>query len=184
MRYELCVIGTKDTTIKLIEHLTSNAYKVDCIITVNENYIDKKRISGFKAVYDFGKKNGITVFATKDYSLEDDESVTFFDGNIFGIGICMGWQRLIPKYVLDRFEYGIFGFHGSCGYLPYGRGRSPLNWSIINGDTRFILNLFQYDEEADSPNVYRNVMFEINEYDTIRTLQYRIFWFHMGLSSH
>lgn len=85
----------------------------------------------------------------------------------------MGWQRLIPPEVLNQFAAGIFGFHGSCGYLPYGRGRSPLNWSIIEGDTRFILNLFRYDERADSPNVYQNRMFEINIHDTIRTLQYK-----------
>lgn len=48
-----------------------------------------------------------------------------------------------------------------------------MNWSIINGDTRFILNLFQYDEKADSPNVYKNQVFEISPFDTIRTLQYK-----------
>lgn len=85
----------------------------------------------------------------------------------------MGWQRLIPRAVLERFHEGVFGFHGSCGYPPYGRGRSPLNWSVINGDTRFVLNLFRYDEKADSPNVYQNRMFEITAFDTIRTLQYK-----------
>ena len=48
-----------------------------------------------------------------------------------------------------------------------------MNWSIIHGDTRFILNLFKYDEKADSPNVFRNVMFEITPFDTIRSLQYK-----------
>lgn len=30
---------------------------------------------------------------------------------------------------VGMLQGGIFGFHGSCGYLPYGR--SPLNWSIM-----------------------------------------------------
>ena len=114
---------------------------------------------------------GIPVFETHSYGLKDEETARFFDGNEFEIGISMGWQRLIPQSVLDRFAHGIFGFHGSCGYLPYGRGRSPLNWSVINGDTRFILNLFQYDADPDSPNVFANEMFSINPHDTIRTLQ-------------
>lgn len=84
-----------------------------------------------------------------------------------------GWQRLIPKSVLDRFAYGIYGFHGNAGYLPFGRGRSPLNWSIILGDTRFNLNLFCYDEKADSPNVFATEMFSITPQDDIRTAQYK-----------
>ncbi len=93
--------------------------------------------------------------------------------NKFDLGIVMGWQRLIPKHILDCFKFGIFGFHGNCGYLPFGRGRSPLNWSVILGDTRFNLNLFKYDEKADSPNVYATEMFSINAHDDIRTAQYK-----------
>lgn len=93
--------------------------------------------------------------------------------NEFEIAVSMGWQRLIPKYVLDKFAYGVYGFHGNCGYLPFGRGRSPLNWSIIQGDTRFNLNLFRYDENADSPNVFATEMFSITSHDDIRTAQYK-----------
>ena len=75
--------------------------------------------------------------------------------------------------MLDKFEYGVYGFHGNCGYLPFGRGRSPLNWSIIQGDTRFNLNLFRYDENADSPNVFATEMFSITVHDDIRTAQYK-----------
>lgn len=173
MNYDICIIGAKDTTIKLSQYLIENVCKIDCIITIDDSKIDISKISGYSSISEFAKKNGIAIYQTQDYSLKDEKSKLFFQDNNFGIGICMGWQRLIPAEVLDRFEGGIFGFHGSCGYLPYGRGRSPLNWSIINGDTRFILNLFRYDEKADSPNVYRNRMFEITPFDTIRTLQYK-----------
>ena len=75
--------------------------------------------------------------------------------------------------MLDKFQYGVYGFHGNCGYLPFGRGRSPLNWSIIQGDTRFNLNLFRYDENADSPNVFATEMFSLTVHDDIRTAQYK-----------
>jgi UDP-4-amino-4-deoxy-L-arabinose formyltransferase/UDP-glucuronic acid dehydrogenase (UDP-4-keto-hexauronic acid decarboxylating) len=75
--------------------------------------------------------------------------------------------------VLDAFPYGIYGFHGNSGYLPFGRGRSPLNWSLLLGDTRFNLNLFRYDEKADSPNVFATEMFSLTLHDDIRTAQYK-----------
>ncbi len=173
MNYDICIIGAKDTTIKLMQYLTKNVCGVDCVITIDETTVDTAKISGYSSISKYAAQLGVTVYQAPSYSLKDEESKRFFQENTFGIGICMGWQRLIPLEVLKQFKSGIFGFHGSCGYLPYGRGRSPLNWSIINGDTRFIMNLFQYDEKADSPNVYQNRMFEITPFDTIRTLQYK-----------
>ena len=173
MHYDICVIGTKDTTIKLAEYLCENICRLDLIITIDPSAVNTANISGYSPVSDYARQKNISLFTARDYSLQDSESAEFFGSSTFGLGICMGWQRLIPKSVLESFSAGIFGFHGSCGYLPYGRGRSPLNWSVINGDTRFILNLFRYDEHADSPNVYKNRMFEVNPHDTIRTLQYQ-----------
>ncbi len=173
MNYRFCLIGVKDTTINIAEYLCEHIAKPDCIITIDETAVKTETISGFSSITDFAEKEKIQTFRAKNYSMLDDESRAFFSQNSFELGICVGWQRLIPKYILDAFTEGIFGFHGSCAYLPYGRGRSPLNWSIIKGDKRFILNMFKYDETADSPNVFTNRMFEINEYDTIRTLQYK-----------
>lgn len=156
-----------------MKYSTENVCGIDCVITIDESTVDTAQISGYSPISQYASAVGARVYQAPSYSLKDEESKQFFEDNSFGIGICMGWQRLIPQEVLKHFKCGIFGFHGSCGYLPYGRGRSPLNWSIINGDTRFNLNLFQYDEKADSPNVYQNRMFEITPFDTIRTLQYK-----------
>jgi UDP-4-amino-4-deoxy-L-arabinose formyltransferase/UDP-glucuronic acid dehydrogenase (UDP-4-keto-hexauronic acid decarboxylating) len=41
------------------------------------------------------------------------------------------------------------------------------------GDTRFNLNLFRYDEKADSPNIFATEMFSLNPHDDIRTAQYK-----------
>lgn len=118
-------------------------------------------------------KYGIPVHEADSYFLTDDKTRKFLAENEFEMVFGMGWQRLIPSDVLDKFEYGIYGFHGNAGYLPFGRGRSPLNWSIILGDTRFNLNMFRYDEKADSPNVFATEMFSITLHDDIRTAQYK-----------
>ena len=173
MHYDCVVFGTKDTTGEIISFLLSEGKIINLIITISKRVLEKNHVSGYKELLPLAETMGISIFESESYSLTDEKTEEFFRENTFNIGICMGWQRLIPQFILERFYYGIFGFHGSCAYLPYGRGRSPLNWSIINGDTRYILNLFQYDEKADSPNVFAQEMFEINSFDTIRTLQYK-----------
>ncbi len=173
MKYEIVIFGVKDTTEEIVEYIQKSIGKVDLVVTIHESVLGGNQVSGYKGLGFLTEKYGIEVFETKAYGLNDEETKSFFSENEFSIGISMGWQRLIPEHVLNAFQEGVFGFHGSCGYLPFGRGRSPLNWSVINGDSRFILNLFQYDKNADSPNVFANEMFQINVHDTIRTLQYK-----------
>lgn len=173
MKYKLAVFGVKDTSENIVEFIHKNIRPVDLVITISREVLNRNQVSGFKGLSVLTEKYGIPVFEADSYFLTDEKTRKFMEENEFEIAISMGWQRLIPKDVLDKFQYGVYGFHGNCGYLPFGRGRSPLNWSIIQGDTRFNLNLFRYDENADSPNVFATEMFSLTVHDDIRTAQYK-----------
>lgn len=173
MRYKIVVFGVKDTTENIVSFIQEKICSVDLVITIAPEVTQKNQIAGYKGLSSLTKKYGIPVYEVDSYHLIDKKTQKFFEENEFDIGISMGWQRLIPPSVLERFQHGIYGFHGNSGYLPFGRGRSPLNWSIILGDTRFNLNLFRYDEKADSPNIFATEMFSITPHDDIRTAQYK-----------
>ena len=173
MQYRVVVFGVKDTSENIVSFIQEHICPVDLVVTISPEVTKKNQVSGYKGLSGLTEKYGIPVQEADSYFLTDEKTQKFFGENEFDIGISMGWQRLIPKSVLDRFAYGIYGFHGNAGYLPFGRGRSPLNWSIILGDTRFNLNLFRYDEKADSPNVFATEMFSITPQDNIRTAQYK-----------
>ena len=173
MKYKVVVFGVKDTSENIVSFIQEHICPVDLVVTISPEVTKKNQVSGYKGLSGLTEKYGIPVHEADSYFLTDEKTQKFFAENEFDIGISMGWQRLIPKSVLDRFAYGIYGFHGNAGYLPFGRGRSPLNWSIILGDTRFNLNLFRYDEKADSPNVFATEMFSITPQDDIRTAQYK-----------
>ncbi len=173
MKYKVVVFGVKDTSENIVSFIQEHICPVDLVVTISPEVTKKNQVSGYKGLSGLTEKYGNPAHEADSYFLTDEKTQKFFAENEFDIGISMGWQRLIPKSVLDRFAYGIYGFHGNAGYLPFGRGRSPLNWSIILGDTRFNLNLFRYDEKADSPNVFATEMFSITPQDDIRTAQYK-----------
>lgn len=173
MHYKIVIFGVKDTSAEIVTYVQENLCPVDLVVTIHPEVLSKNQVSGYKGLSYLTEKYGIPVYEARSYGLKDEETARFFAENTFDLGISMGWQRLIPADVLNRFKEGVFGFHGNCGYLPFGRGRSPLNWSIIKGDTRFILNMFQYDEKADSPNIFANEMCAITQHDTVRTMQYK-----------
>ncbi|MDE7008569.1 MAG: hypothetical protein K2P07_10495, partial [Lachnospiraceae bacterium] len=173
MKYKVVVFGVKDTSENIVSFIQENICPIDLVITIAPEVTQRNQIAGYKGLSFLTKKYGIPVHEADSYYLTDEKTQGFLCENEFDIGISMGWQRLIPPSVLNRFRYGIYGFHGNSGYLPFGRGRSPLNWSIILGDTRFNLNLFRYDEKADSPNVFATEMFSITPHDDIRSAQYK-----------
>ena len=90
------------------------------------------------------------------------------------MAIVVGWQRLIPKNILSKFKVGVYGFHASPIGLPYGKGRSPLNWSIILGYDHVYNHFFKYNEFVDDGEVFSNTKIEITKWDNIFTLKSKI----------
>lgn len=168
-KYNTVFFGTKEDTIVLLEYLKNNQNPPDLVVTLDP-HLKKYHISGKGDVYSYCIKNNIEVFNIDDYSLKSNLCKEFFSTNKFDLGISYGWQRIIPKYVLDSFNIGIFGFHGSPLGLPYGKGRSPFNWSIIEGRNNIFNHFFKYDCGVDNGPFYSTTKFEINEFDNINTI--------------
>ena len=59
--------------------------------------------------------------------------------------------RMLPKAVWQMPEYGTFNLHASL--LPDYRGAAPINWAIINGETKTGVTTFFIDEKIDTGNI-------------------------------
>ena len=71
-------------------------------------------------------------------------------------------------------KIGGVGVHGSSEMLPKGRGRSPVNWSLIEGKNKYILQLFLMTPGIDDGDILDFQTFDINKWDTCRTVYYKI----------
>jgi methionyl-tRNA formyltransferase len=56
--------------------------------------------------------------------------------------------RMLPKSVWQLPKYGTFNLHASL--LPHYRGAAPINWVIINGETKTGVSTFFIDEKIDT----------------------------------
>jgi methionyl-tRNA formyltransferase len=82
----------------------------------------------------------------------------------------MGWQRLLPDWYLNSLSIGAFGMHGASRPLPYGRGRSPMNWSLIQDRKVFYTHLFRYKAGVDDGAILGVQKFNISMLDNCHTL--------------
>ena len=163
--YKIVLFGVKKDTYDLYERFKNH---IDLVITLDDNEIKNYHISGGKKISELIDKE---CYESNSYKFSTQECKSFFINNSFDLGIVYGWQRIIPEYVLDRFSNGIFGFHASPLGLPFGKGRSPLNWSMILGFKQVFNHCFKYNKNVDDGSIYSTTKLDILPWDNISSLR-------------
>ena len=62
--------------------------------------------------------------------------------------VVMAYGQILPKQVLDLPRYGCINLHASL--LPAYRGAAPIQWALLNGETRTGITAMQMAEGLDT----------------------------------
>jgi methionyl-tRNA formyltransferase len=165
--------GCKDTTYECITALIKEGYAIDLLITLDEQTSQKNKVAGYMNLTTLARENNIEVYTCDSYSLTSEKDKEHLEEKKIDLLLVIGWQRLIPEWLLHRLSIGAFGMHGSPRPLPFGRGRSPMNWSLIQGRDKFITNLFKYNPGVDDGDILATQVFDLNVFDTAQTCHYK-----------
>lgn len=146
------------------EALLKNGYEICALVTHEDN--PKEKIY-FESVASIAEKNGIKVFKpstpnTPDFiqiikDLKPDVLFSFY------------YRQMISDDILNIVNSKAYNLHGSL--LPKYRGRSPLNWAILHGETRSGVTLHKMVRKADRGEIVDQEGFDILEEDNVCTLQ-------------
>ena len=71
---------------------------------------------------------------------------------------------MLPKVVWQLPSFGTFNLHASL--LPEYRGAAPINWAIINGETKTGVTTFFIDEKIDTGEIILQDEIDIDINDT------------------
>jgi len=82
------------------------------------------------------------------------------------------YRHLLPDSVLKLASKGAFNLHGSL--LPKYRGRAPLNWALVNGETETGVTLHHMVERADAGDIVAQIPVAIDAHDTAPTLHQKM----------
>ena len=169
---KVCVFGCKNTTRVLVREVR-RLFGIESVITIDPEKGKRIEVADYSDLSDLKSDFGIRIHNAFRYDLISDNDLQFFKEHSFDLGFVAGWQRLVPPEILETFSIGVFGMHGSSANLPKGRGRSPMNWSLIEGRQVFYTNLFRYDPGVDSGDIIDTFCFSIRDGDTSETLHYK-----------
>src|SRR3989338_8815129 len=170
---KVAVVGCKHTTKDLILGLERYGLKIDHCITISPKKGIDQKVAGYMDLRPFLKSKFIPYTMTQSYNLKNEEDKKALLALKLHMLLVMGWQRLIPNWFLKSLSVGAFGMHGSSKPLPFGRGRSPINWSLIQDKKIFYTHLFQYLPGVDNGPIIGVQKFDINPYDNCLTLHFK-----------
>lgn len=156
--------------LRAVEAVLRSDYEIAAAICPSAEQAREWGISGYLDYREVFLEAGIDVYTPASYSLTADPDRDFFAERRFSALVQGGWQRLFPQHVLESLDSGAVGLHGSPDLLPKGRGRSPMNWTLIEGRKRFLLHLFLISAGADDGDIIDVRDFDVNEFDDISTL--------------
>lgn len=81
------------------------------------------------------------------------------------------FRTLLPRQLLEIPRLGALNLHPSA--LPRYRGRSPINWALVHGETETGVSLHYMVEKPDRGDIVAQRRFPVGESDTALTLHRR-----------
>ena len=168
---DLCIVfmGTPDFAVASLKALIENGYNVVGVITAPDKPAGRgKKLAG-SAVKEYALENNLKLLQPE--KLKNPDFINELKELKADLQIVVAF-RMLPEVVWNMPKYGTFNLHGSL--LPQYRGAAPLNWAVINGETKTGVTTFLLDHEIDTGKILFKREIEIGENDTVGDIHDRL----------
>lgn len=120
-----------------------------------------------------GRKQILTPSATKTWAIQNNIPVAAKLNTSCDLGIVADFGRIIPESEFNLPKLGTFNIHFSK--LPDLRGATPVQQTILRGDTTSWITIFKIEETLDTGPILDQREFPIPPDDTTESLYTRLF---------
>tara|TARA_R110002049_G_scaffold308186_1_gene511278 strand:- start:143 stop:1066 length:924 start_codon:yes stop_codon:yes gene_type:complete len=158
-------MGTPDFAVTTLKALVENQYNVVGVITAPDKPAGRGRKLNESAVKEYAKSQDLNIL--QPTNLKDENFINELQALNANLQIVVAF-RMLPKAVWQMPEYGTFNLHASL--LPNYRGAAPINWAIINGETKTGVSTFFIDEKIDTGEMILQEDIEIDEGESAGSL--------------
>ncbi len=138
--------GTPEFSIPSLEALIKADYNVVAVVTNPDELVGRKQILTPPPVKVLAEKYKIPVYQPE--VLKNNE-IFLKEFREIAPNLCIvaAYGKIIPKEILDIPSLGFLNIHPSL--LPRWRGPSPIQYTILNGDTETGVTIIKMDERMD-----------------------------------
>jgi methionyl-tRNA formyltransferase len=115
---------------------------------------------------DLATSHGIPVL--RPTSVNSPDSLAELSKFAADLHVSMSYDQILRERILSLPPRGTLNCH--AGALPFYRGRNPLTWALINGETEFGITVHWVDLGIDTGDIFLQIKVPIRSVDTYATL--------------
>lgn len=138
-------MGTPDFAVGILDAIIQKQYNVVAVITAPDRPAGRGQKLKYSAVKEYALDKNLKVL--QPTNLKSEEFLDELKSLNANLQVVVAF-RMLPEVVWRIPEYGTFNLHASL--LPDYRGAAPINWAIMNGETKTGVTTFFIDEKIDT----------------------------------
>jgi methionyl-tRNA formyltransferase len=163
----IVVFAYSDTGHACLKHLLERG-RVPVLVATHRDSPDEAR--WFPSVAELAKSAGIEPVVMENPL--DPSSISRVRAARADLILSFYYRRVLPEEMLAAARLGAYNVHGSL--LPKFRGRAPVNWAVLKGETRTGATLHVMTERADRGPIVDQEAVPIGPDDTAYEVQKRV----------
>lgn len=140
-------LGTPDFAVAALERIVGTDNEVVGVVTQPDRKRNRGEVS-FCPVKQFAVEKGIKVYQYESIRKEGVEDIKAINPDIM---ITCAFGQIISQEILDIPKYGVINIHASL--LPKYRGSSPIQWCLVNGESKTGVTIMRTALAVDSGDI-------------------------------
>ena len=168
-KLKVVFFGTPDFARASLEAIHTSAHEVVGVVTVADKASGRGQKVHQSPVKTYAMEHDLPLFQPE--KLRNEEFLSQIQSLNADIFVVVAF-RMMPKVLFSMPKLGTFNLHASL--LPDYRGAAPINYAVINGETKSGVTTFFINEKIDEGNILLQAETEISPEDNAGTLHDRL----------
>ena len=144
-KLRIVFMGTPEFAVGILDTIIKNNYEVVGVITAADKPAGRGQKLKYSAVKEYALEHNLTLL--QPTNLKDEDFLVTLQNLNANLQVVVAF-RMLPEVVWKMPKLGTFNLHASL--LPNYRGAAPINWAIINGETKTGVTTFFIDDKIDT----------------------------------
>lgn len=142
-------MGTPEFAVESLRALVEGGYNVVGVVTQPDKPVGRHASKlQPSAVKEYALEHGLPLLQPE--KMKNDDFLATLRALRANLQVVVAF-RMLPEVVWAMPEYGTFNVHAAL--LPLYRGAAPINWAIINGETKTGVTTFFLDHNIDTGRI-------------------------------
>ena len=168
-KLKIVFMGTPDFAVGILDTIYQKNYEIVGVITAPDKPAGRGQKVSTSAVKEYALEKNLRLLQPTNLKSEDFlAELKSLEANL---QVVVAF-RMLPEVVWKMPKLGTFNLHASL--LPEYRGAAPINWAIINGETKTGVTSFFIDDKIDTGAMILSKATEIGANETAGELHDRL----------